>query len=357
MSSPNISALAAYAGKNEQKLFSTLFNKFDALNDLTLFQDIKVATQMTKLKAGKGARPGSKTFQSSGQDLVYSGTTLTPTWGKRDLSISPTDYNSTWMAEIKSRGVNPKEIPFAAYVWNQVMIELAAELNDNTIYFGFDKADASAYSSGSTYAVGDYITFDTPSTGLSDYYKCLAITTTGQSPVTHPAKWQMVNAEAICIGFGKRISDGVDNGDTTPVSTGAVDNTDAYAQFTEMFRSMPVAYRKSGICIFASFNSTDALADDFENKVTKYTEVDQATGKIYLSKTSRMCEIVPATWMGESGRLIATPKSNLVIGTDAVSDLNKIVTLEGLRQIDAAIDYSLGTVVRDWEAIRVNDQE
>ena len=162
---PNISGLSAYAGKYEAKLFSTLFNSFDALKDLTLYTNIKKATQMTKLKAGKGARPGHATFQASGQDLVYSGTVLEPIWGKRDLNIVPSEYLDTWMVEYKSRGINPKELPFAEYLWNQIVIELAAELNDSTIYFGFDKADATAYAGGSTYAVGDYSTFDSPATG------------------------------------------------------------------------------------------------------------------------------------------------------------------------------------------------
>lgn len=354
MTSPVISALAAYAGKYEQKLFSKLFNSFDAKNDITVFEDIKVAMIMTKLRAGDGARPGSATFQANGNDLVYTENTLTPKWGKRDITVVPSNYNSTWMAELKSKGVNPKEIPFAKYVMEQVMIELAAELNDKTIYFGFDKADATAYAGGSTYAVGDYITFDTPSTGLKDYYKCLVITTAGQSPVTHPAKWQMVNAEAICVGFGKRIADALTASSLTAVSTGAITSSDAYAQFTEMWRSLPVAYRNAGASIFASYNSTDALADDFESKVTKYTEVD-AAGNVYLSKTGRKCKIVSASWMGTSGRLIATPKANIILGTDALNDMNKIVTDEHLRSMDMGVDFSLGTIFRDFEAMRVND--
>ncbi len=355
MTSPDLSALAAYVGKYEQKLFSKLFNEFDAISDLTFFQGIKKAVNMTKLRAGDGARPGSAQLQSSGTDLKYTGTVLAPVWGKRDITVIPSDYNETWMAEVKSAGVNPKEIPFASYVWGQVMIELAAELNDKTIYFGFDKADAVAYNIANAYVVGNYVTFDTPSTGLNDYYKCIANAAAGDTPATDPLKWQMVNAEAICIGFGKRIADAVTAGDLTPIATGAITSSDAYAQFIEMFRSLPVAYQKRGASIFGSFDSCNALADDFETKVGKYTERDEKTGEVFLSKTNRMCKIVPATWMGDSGRLIATPKANVIIGTDSASDFNKMETDVHLRAIDAGIDFSLGTIFRDFEAMRVSD--
>lgn len=354
---PDLSALAAYAGTHEKKLFSTLFNKFDAITDLTFYQGIKVATQMTKLRAGKGARPGSSTFQSSGKDLVYTGTVLEPKWGKRDISVVPSEYFNTWMAELRSTGVNPKELPFAKYVWDQVAIELAAELNDRTVFFGFDKADAVAYSALTAYDEGDYITFDTPSTGQKDFYKCIVDTTAGDSPVTDPEKWEMCNAEAICIGLKKRVIDAIAAGKLTPIATGAITNTTAYAQFTEMYRSHSPAVQKEGLSIFASFDSTYALADDFENKVSKYTEIDSKTGEVFLSKTNKKCKIVPATWMGDSGMLMASPKRNIIIGTDAASDFNKISTDEHLRSIDAGFDFSLGTIFRDFDELRVNDQQ
>jgi len=354
MASPDISALAAYSGRYEKSLFSTLVNSLDAVSDVTLIQDVKHTLNLTKLRAGDGARPYSATFQGTGTDLQYTNRKLVVELGKRDLEIEPMKYRSSFMAEQLSRGVNALEIPYAAYVWEQIVKELAAEINDKTIYFGFDKSTAAAYSAATTYSVGDYITF-TGTNGITDYYKCISATTAGQSPTTHAAKWQKVNAEAICVGFAKLIADAITANSLTPVATGAITDADAYGQFTEMYRSLPVAYQKAGVNIYGSFDSVYALQDDFESKVSKYTERDPATGEIYLAKTNRKCKVVAASWMGSSGRLIATPKENLLIGTDLLSDLNKIRTKENLRTLEVGIDFALGTQIRDLDAIRVNN--
>jgi hypothetical protein len=51
-----------------------------------------------------------------------------------------------------------------------------------------------AYSATATYVAGQYIYFTKTtgaSVGTSDYYECLATTSAGQTPETHPAKWEI----------------------------------------------------------------------------------------------------------------------------------------------------------------------
>lgn len=350
---PDISALAAYGGEFERALFSTLVNTLDALNDLTLISNIKNKLNLTKLTVASGARPYSSTFQAKGDDLKYTPRVLEVAMGKRDLSIEPYLYRPTWMSQVMRPGVNPDDIPFAQYVWNQVLTQLASEINNRTIYFGVDKADAAAYDNTKAYAKGDMMIY-TGANGIPDYFRAVAATTAGDTPVSAAAKWEEINAESICIGFAKRIADAVTNDELTQVATGAIAAGTAYAQFTDVWRKLPVAYRKRGANIYASFDNVDLLIDDFEDKVGKFTERD--TSIITLPKTGGMCKIIRATWMGDSGRLICTPAQNMLIGTDLASDMNRIRTKEELRYLDAGIDFVLGTQVRDLDAMVVNDQ-
>lgn len=354
MSSVDFSALIAYAGKYERSLFATLLNALDAITDCTLYQSVKNKINLTKLKVRGGARPYSINLDARQGDLQYTNRVLEAHLGKRDLLIVPSEYRDTWMSEMMNEGVDNKDIPFAQFMWEQVMADLAAEINDHTIYFGFDKTTAVVFNAGATYAVGNYITFKTDGT-ITDYYKCISATTAGQTPLTHPAKWQLSNAEAIAIGFAELILAAITGGRLAPVNTGTIDSSNAYGQFTDVWRSMPKPYRKAGAVIYASIDSTDCLMDDFENKVSKYIEIDPLTNDMYLAKTQHKCKIVPATWMGESGRLICTPKANMLIGTDRISDLNKINTKENLRSIEAGIDFGIGVNWRDDDAIRVNN--
>lgn len=353
--SPNLSALAAYAGVYEQKLFSTLFNSLDAAKDMTLYENVKGKIQMTKLTAGNGARPFSSTFEGKGTDLIYTPQTLTVTEGKRDLLIDPSLYRSTWMAAQMQAGHNPQDIPFAGYVWNEVMVELAAEINNRTVYFGFDRTDATiahAWDVGTASVAGQYYSF-VNTNGIMDWWLCITNAAAAQSPITNPAKFQMANAEAICKGLAKVIADGITATNITVDAIGALATNTAYAQALNLFRAMPVAYQKSGVCMYLSYSNYQMIVDNYQATISKFTTVD--TDIMYLPGTSNKCVLVPATWMGNSGRLICTPKANLLLGTDRLSDLNKINTFPQLYTLQAGIVFSLGTQIRDLSAIVVSD--
>lgn len=350
---PNVDAIANYAGKFERKLFSTLLNGMDFQQDITGIYNLKEALNMTKLTVGDGARPYTSTKTVNANDLVYTGRKLSVNVGKRDLEIEVMKYINTWQSEVMAGNLDPYKVPLGQYVWAEVIASLQAELNDKTCYFGFDAEDAVAYDALDTYTAGDYITYGTP---VPDYYKALSNTNAGENPETHPAKWQKVNAEAIAVGLGTLIANAVGAGDVVPVNTGTIDNSAvyAYAQFKKMWRSLKPAYRKNGATIFCSYNSWDLLYDDFEDKVGKYTDTDQ-NGNFYLKGTARKCMIKPASWMGDSGRLICTPKANLLFGTNLLSDLNKINTVKQLHTLEATIVFILGFQIRDLDALKVND--
>lgn len=52
-------------------------------------------------------------------------------------------------------------------------------------YFG------AAWTAILTYAIGDIVQFTNATSGVINYYTCLAATTAGQSPVTNPSSWQL----------------------------------------------------------------------------------------------------------------------------------------------------------------------
>ena len=351
---PNVTAIQNYAGKYERKLISTLVSGLDFMADTTGRFNLKEPLNLTKLLVADGARPYSSSVDVSPDDLKYTGRTLSVKLGKRDIEIEPAKYIDTWQSEVLSGAIDDKKIPMEKFVWQKVIESIQAELNDKTAYFGFDSSNATAYSGAATYAAGDYITYTVGTT--TDYYKCLSTTVAGEDPVGTPAKWQKVNAEAIAEGWGTIIADLLTAGTITAISTGTIDNAAVYAyeQFKKMWRSLPVPYRKKGAVIYCSYNNWDYLFDDFENKIGKYTDTDQ-DGNFYLKGTGRRCRLIPATWMGTSGRLICTPKENMLFGTNVLSDLNKINTVEQLHTLQATVKFFLGFEIRDPEAIRVND--
>lgn len=351
---PTLAGLAAYAGAYEKQLFSTLVNALDAVTDLTVYLNVKNKLNLTKLKAGKGARPYSVSTTARPGDLKYTGRVLEVSMGKRDMEIEPMQYRDTWQSEVMKPGVNADDIPFEGYVMDQIVTEFAAEINDKTVYFGFDKSLAAAFDTGKAYSPGEYMLFNAAD-GFTDYYLCLTSTTANQTPVSHAVKWQEVNAEAITVGFAVRIAYAISNEGLVPVVTGAISNTNAVAKVELVARSMPVAFQKAGFTVFISYDVWWKYQDDYRERYGKQIQINK-DGFFDIDAFAGKVKLKPCTWMGASQRIIATPKENLIIGTDQLSDANKIDSFVKLRTMELGINLDICTQIRDLEAIKVNDQ-
>lgn len=355
---PDISALAAYPGTYQMALFRKLYNGFDAANDLTMYYNIKNTLLMHKLIIKNGPKPYTGILKSRGDDIGYEPHSLTVQKFQRDIVIEPEKYRTTFMANLRGPGenANNKTIPFAQFTWETIMQDIASQMND-AVYFGVGKSAFTAGDAATAYAVGAMKSFVVDNEVR--YFRANQAIAAGQTPVVAPTMWDDVNSLAIFEGFAPKIANlvslGAHAGGVDPVTTGVIsDASNAYAQFKKMFRSQTTALRNKGLTIFCSYANYDILSDDVENKVTKYTEVDNEI--IYLGLTGRKCIVKPATWLGNSNRLICTDPANLIIGTDLLSDFNNIATEEHPYTIDAGITGVLGVQVRDPEALRVNEQ-
>lgn len=353
---PDLSALAAYPGKYEKALMRRFYNSMDFVSDITFYPNVKHKLQFTELSVNDVPRPYTGNFSPIDGDLVYAPRTLTVDRLQRDIEVNPENYRQTWLAEQTSAGSgsNQKSIPFADYTWNTVVEEQGAALNDRSAWHGRGTAAYSLWSSGSTYAVGDLVYF-TPSGGRLGYYVCLATTSTGQSPTTHPAKWGNHNVQAITIGFGQLIKDAITATTLSPVTTGAVtSSSNAYDQFIAVYRGLPEALKSKQVTLYCSYVDYQFMVDDYENRFGKYT--GQINGVQYLPKTDNKCIVKPCTWMAGARRLVCTPKSNLIAGTDLLGDLGTITTIPSHYTIEASISGLLGFQIKQLAGIVVSDQ-
>lgn len=357
VSAVDVSSLAAYPGEYEDQLFSTLINSLDVAKDITVIPNVKNKLNLTKLKVKKGARPYSGTHEPGVGDLNYTPRVLNVEVGKRDLLIDPEDYRATFMAQKvgPGSGASKKDIPFAEYVWNEVMKSLAAEINDEVAYHGLKRSalTITAYSGAATYAVGDYISYGTSPV---KWYRCVSATTAGQSPDTHAAKWLDVTARIITEGFGSIIASEITATNLTATATGAItDGATAKAAFKKLFRAHSDAYKAAGLITYCSYTDYEFLLDGL-TETTKYTRDDASEGKLYLPETGKKNLIQPVTWLNGSRRLICTPAENLLMGTDLLSDLNDINVVPDVYTLKVGIKFVMGFQIRDLEAIKIGDQ-
>ncbi len=310
IATPDTSALAAYAGKFENLLFSTLRARLTILNDLTVLPGIKNILNLTKLTVADGVRGYREDFDSSDSDLKYSGRALATTLLKRDIKINPLKYRSTWMSQAMKPGVNPTDIPFAAFVNNAIMEQIASEIQRGA-YLAV-KGDESTLAKS----------FDGPGT-------------------------------IIAAEIAKEVA--VSGSGIVPIATGAITNTNAVAKYEDMVASMSSDFVDAGFSVFSSIESARKYNYNYRELYGKYQEKDEA-GNLIIDNTAGKVVIKPVSWMGTSGRLIATPKENLLAGVDALGDMDKIHTDLELEIIKYRVLFALGFQIRDLGAIRVNDQ-
>jgi hypothetical protein len=365
--SSDVSGITAYADEHKRDLISTLVNGLDIANDIMVIPNVKNKIALTKVAVGNSFRPYSASHEPKTGSIVYTDRDLETLTGKVDLLLDMKDFKSKHLAWRTSPGNRASktfnDMDFAPFVWDQVIKGLQREMNDETAYFGFAKASASAYSGAATYAALAYITYTQD--GVLQYFQNVSgsTTTAGESPDTDPAIWQNVTARAVVPGIKSHI-DAAITGGFAVTTTGAI-NSGATARtgFKTLFRDMPTPYKRNGVIIHASYTDCEYLADGQED-ITKYTTPDMAAlGLIPIIGTNGKGFAKPATWLGDSRRLIAEPLlpgtgmgMNLVMGTDLLSDGNDINTIPDVHTIKAGITVDLGFQIQDLDALRLGDQ-
>jgi hypothetical protein len=357
--SVDLSLLEAFPGHYNEELFTALYNSFDAINDFTFWPGLKNTEKLTKFSVNSGAKPHTGIFAPATGDLQYTGQDITVQPWQRDIKIVPSLFRQSFMAynRGKGEGADNLRVPFEEFVWRTIFGNLAAGINNKSIYFGVGAAAFAAYNPATAYAVGNKIAFTKANEEVS-YYYCKVITTAGQTPETHPAKWENWDLQAIMVGYGAILAAGITAGKLNPFVTGVIDASDnAYQIQKDLFRQLtePVQDSKELITIFQSRTDYWLLTDAFEDRVSKYTEKD-ASGITYLAGTDRKCIVKPVTSMAGSRRLIATRKSNMIIGTDELSDFNTVNVVKGVYHLDAGISGVIGVGIKDLSEMIVSDQ-
>ena len=360
--SPVVSALSTYAGEHVGDLFKKMVNGMEASRHLTVLPNVKDTAPLIKLLVTGGTRPfnSGTQFESA---LEYSDRKLVTGVAKKELLVDPEQYRGTYLSKYMGAGANADVVPFEAFTNEQIVSMFGSELNDEVIYYGVDKSNFVAFDAGDTYAAGDYITFTPSGDSVVSYYVGLATTLAAESPTTHPAKWQKINARAVASGLKFHLDAAITASAITPTTVGAINNTSVFAlaSVRKVYQDLPVAYRKGTTMAYMSFGTFDLLTADVEAQLSKYTEMDLASSMglenaIYVPGTNRKLIAVAASWMGDSERIICTPKENVILGCDLLGDANEIRTNANLWTLEMGLKFNLGVNFAVTEAIACNDR-
>lgn len=355
--SADLTAIQKYVDKVKPQLYRRFFNNLDIVNDINVIPNVKDAITLPRILINGKPKPYTGVFKANVNDIEYGDRELKVTSFQRDIALDPRKYNTTYLSRFMSAGsgVNQTKPPFAEFTVDTVLGENAAVLNNSTAFFGLGKADFSAFNPASTYTVGSKVSF--VSDNETKYYNCKTATSAGESPATAPAKWEDVTELAIAKGLGTIIKADRTSGLIKRVaSTGAITSADAYKQAIDVYRKLPEALRSQSneIFLYASNDIVDMIADSFKDDIRKFTNEDGVL--TVLPRTDGKCKIKRASWMSGSNMMIATPKSNLNIGTDLISDVYDINTIRQMYHLEMGLTGLIGFQYSDEDAIALNDQ-
>jgi hypothetical protein len=202
--------------------------------------------------------------------------------------------------------VNPTDLPFEQEVWNGVMDNYGTQINDVTAWNG-RRNDA-----GTTTAT-------------------------------------------LATGFGNIIKDEITAGAITPVVTGSM-LTDTVDKMEAIYKSLPSKFRKKKMTAYVSYNVFDAYCEDYAERF-KMSPLYDKFGQTILRHSEGNAVLKPVTWMADTERVVITPQSNMIVGTDLLSDLTRILTVPQMYHLEAGIVAAIGFQIEDLEPLAVNDAE
>lgn len=348
-------AIVKYAGQHSKTLI------MQTLNNLEVFQQLQVDRNVSrhgkllpKIIVEPGMRPlDVDVEENKGKERTLTGRKLIVRDCMKLFKFVPEDVIETYLSDMLAPGA--KVMPIQQQFWMAEMQKLASEINDN-FYSSEYNGDAAAWDSGSTYSSGDVVKYTTD--GYNNFYKANASTSAGESPISTPAKWDLVNATTCFTGPAKLIADEISGGGLTNViTTGAITSSNAYEKAEQMIDEMDTAHRNKGGVIHVSHDVFRKYLKDERATYSAVATPDMGDGEKILYGTMGRWKIVPATWMGNAQRMIANiERRNLIVGTnlDGVPGVTKSV--EKLQSTQSVAKWTLGFEVADLEVLYVNDQ-
>lgn len=105
--------------------------------------------------------------------------------------------------------------------------------------------------------------------------------------------------------------------------TAAIDNTNAVDFLKKFYRAATPELREKPVKLFMPYEYYDAYTDDYQQTVGS-SPYNTKFEKTFLEGSNNLCELVPLASKANATHLQLTPKTNMLVGTGAGNDHEKL---------------------------------
>lgn len=276
------------------ELISKLYHRFPSRALFTPIEMVKDEYVLTELTIGALAKKWDKDFSASSDTLNFVPRKLVVTPYKIDLKIYPQEFEGSYLGRYRTKGFQPDNIPFIGYILDKI--------------------------------------FDTHQGELEiAVFQALINSPTTNSPLID------------CFnGLLKIVVDELTASSITAVTTPAHTIENAIDNAELVHSGLSAAHQAADTVMLCSWAFARLLAQNLREQKRGF-EVKKYDGFSAIPLDIGNVEVVPCVGMGTSSRLICTPKSNLFLGYDALSDEDTMRVEKRNRAFELMVDAKIGT--------------
>ena len=296
VNSPDVSAITSAFVQFGGDVLRKHVNMLEIAGDnfYKFYRNLQAPVVLTRLASAGNIRPYAKAAATNGNEPTFTDRTLTAHAGKWDFDIDFEEFRNTYLASGEDK-------PFYQVMLDKYGEDFWAQVNDSVAGNGVRNAGGSA-------------------------------------------------AADVTNGWLTHLQTAIDDTDITEVTTGAV-SANGVDAILDMIGELPVWMRNTkGASILMSYDSFDAFTADYR-ATYGYTFQPRAVNEYVMDNTN--IRLKACSWMGNSGRLIATVPGTLAWGTDGKG--LKMYATETRNIIEVRALGAVGFQIADLDAIKVSD--
>lgn len=302
-------ALGAYFRKDKSVLITKMLLGMNIDDRMEVWDDCKDEVPLPNLTITDLVKPANNTtFQPASNALGFGARILKVRPWKVDLQIVPADLEKSWLGAYKKKGSDVYDMPFEEYVMKHIIEKVQENIRLKALFKG-------SYNGSGT----------TPG--------------------------------AIMDGLLKIVADEVTATNITAITTGATTSSNVVTNIETTFDGLGEAYKSVPTVILVN----PTMFTWYKRKIRADFGSNLDYKGMPLMETpldGTLATIKSEPGLGTSGRIIVTPKENIVYGVDTIGEENNIKSQEFERTIKLMIDAKSGINFKriDADLLAVNDQ-